>query len=61
MRGEPMWPGKTDYDQLSIIRSSLGQLTGKQTQTLLDRAIYDQVRAHPLALAQAISTSCHYR
>lgn len=60
MRGEPMWPGMTDLDQLSIISGSLGQLTGKQTQTLLDRAIYEQVseRARAFLLAQP---RCRYR
>lgn len=54
MRGEPVWPGRTDYDQLSIIKSSLGQLTAKQTKTLLDRSIYDQVSSY-LWLNQAVT------
>lgn len=43
MRGEPVWPGKTDLDQLYMIKSSLGQLTAGQTHTLLTRNLYDQV------------------
>lgn len=43
MRGEPIWPGKTDLDQLCIIKNSLGPLTSSQTQTLLTQSIYDQV------------------
>lgn len=42
MRGEPIWPGKTDLDQLFTIESSLGPLTQSQTHTLLSQGIYDQ-------------------
>lgn len=43
MRGEPIWPGKSDLDQLCMIKSSLGQLTSSQMHTLLTQSIYDQV------------------
>lgn len=43
MRGEPIWPGKTDLDQLYMIKSSLGPLTPGQTHTLLTQNPYDQV------------------
>lgn len=43
MRGEPMWPGETDVDQICIIKKSLGKLTTSQTQTLMTQNIYDQV------------------
>lgn len=43
MRGDPIWPGKTDLDQLFIIKNSLGSLTPSQTHTLLSQGIYDQV------------------
>lgn len=42
MRGEPIWPGKTDLDQLNLIQKSLGRLTSEQVQTLLNQTIYDQ-------------------
>lgn len=43
MRGEPVWPGKTDFEQLCMISSSSGPLTNNQMQTLLTKRIYDQV------------------
>lgn len=43
MRGEPVWPGKTDFEQLCMISSSTGPLTSNQMQTLLTKRIYDQV------------------
>lgn len=52
MRGEPLWPGKTDYHQLSMIMSSLGQLTTSQMYTLLRHNLYDQVGIEKL-LSQA--------
>ena len=47
MRGEPLWPGKTDFDQLSIIKNSLGNLTASQTSTLVKTRLYDQVSFGP--------------
>uniref|UniRef100_A0A6G1SIN3 cyclin-dependent kinase n=1 Tax=Aceria tosichella TaxID=561515 RepID=A0A6G1SIN3_9ACAR len=44
MRGEPLWPGKTDLDQLCLIKSSLGQLTPEQSHNLLTRGLYEQVK-----------------
>lgn len=43
MRGEPVWPGKTDFDQLCMIKNSLGPLTPSQTHTLITQGLYDQV------------------
>lgn len=48
MRGEPVWPGKTDLDQLSIIKCSLGPLTASQTHTLITQAIYDEANIERL-------------
>lgn len=48
MRGEPVWPGKTDLDQLSIIKCSLGQLTASQNHTLITQAIYDEANIERL-------------
>lgn len=58
MRGEPVWPGKTDLDQLSIIKCSLGQLTASQTHTLITQAIYDEANIERLLTqTQSISES----
>lgn len=43
MRGEPLWPGKTDLDQLNLIKNSLGPLTTGQAYTLVSQNLYDQV------------------
>lgn len=43
MRGEPLWPGKTDLDQLMMIKSSLGSLTSSQAHNLLTQNLYDQI------------------
>lgn len=42
MRGEPIWPGKTDLDQLNLIQKSLGRLTNEQVHTIMNQSIYDQ-------------------
>lgn len=49
MRGEPLWPGKTDLDQLCMIRSSLGELTAAQTRTLLSQNVYSPANLERLA------------
>lgn len=41
-RGEPVWPGKTDLDQLALIQRSLGELTSKQAKVLSTQPIYDR-------------------
>ena len=43
MRGEPLWPGKSDIDQLYMITGTLGGLTLKQKQILTSRRLYDNV------------------
>lgn len=43
MRGEPIWPGKTDLDQLNLIQKSLGRLTNDQVHTIMNQSIYDQL------------------
>lgn len=43
MRGEPIWPGKSDIDQLFLITRTLGSLTMKQKQILTSRRLYDNV------------------
>lgn len=48
MRGEPVWPGKTDLDQLFMIKNSLGSLTAGQTHTLLTQELYDQASVEQL-------------
>lgn len=52
MRGEPVWPGKTDLDQLCMIKNSLGALSAEQTHTLLSQGLYDQANIERL-LSQA--------
>lgn len=54
MRGDPIWPGKTDLDQLLIIKNSLGQLTPTQTNTLVARGIYDQMNTNRLLESRQI-------
>lgn len=53
MKGEPIWPGKTDIDQLCIIKSSLGQLTASQQHTLLNQSIYDQMTIEKILMQTA--------
>lgn len=38
-----MWPAKTDFEQLLLIKNSLGNLTEKQSLTLITQGLYDQV------------------
>lgn len=38
--GQPLWPGKSDLDQLYLIRKTLGDLTDKQRKIFMENQFY---------------------
>uniref|UniRef100_A0A914L024 cyclin-dependent kinase n=1 Tax=Meloidogyne incognita TaxID=6306 RepID=A0A914L024_MELIC len=59
LTGEPVWPGRSDVDQLYLIIQTLGQITSRQMQTFFENSYFRGISIpepeHYVGLAQRLA------